>query len=1008
MKAENALTPSLISHYRTIRRLGRGGMGEVFLAEDTKLERQVAIKCLAPKAVGNEQAEKRLIREAKAAATLNHPNICTVHEVGEDGGRPFIVMQFVEGETLSWRLRNAPPNVQEAVDIAAQVAEALVEAHSRGVVHRDIKPQNLMITPRGQVKVLDFGLAKWVPERRATDTQKDTLTLLTDPGMVIGTVPYMSPEQIRGGPVDARSDLFALGALLYECVTGKPAFSGSNAMDICAQVIHVDPRLPSELNPQVSPELEGLILRALAKVSAARYQSASEMLADLRRVQDASQQAHQRHSKPSEHEADTLRTRMIAPFLVISSRRMALTVGLSIALLTVIFAIWSILYLWPSGRLQPGRDAKRWYEIGTTALRDGTYYQASKALERAVELDNKFVLAHARLAEAYAEIDDTDRAKDELLTAIALVPNRSALEQPDASYLDAISATVRRDFAKAVEYYSQIAELATDPEKARASLDLGRSYEKNENSDKAIESYIEATKRDQELAAAHLRLAILFGRRQKLDSSTEAFNKAEALYQAMSNQEGVTEVFYERGALFQNLNQVAEARGQLEKALQNAKTSTNKYQQIKTLLQLSSLSWAEGNPGTAKDYATEAIGMAQASNIQNLAINGLIDLGTSYLFREEYSEAEKYLKQALDLAKKHQIRLSEARALLSLGNLYVTHENPDEAIGNLEQALDFYQPRGYRKETSQALLMLGRAKRQKGDYAKALEIFEQQLQMANDLGDQSDIASSHVYIGYLLGFYQEQYPQALAHFDESTRLYEKIGARFRIGYNYMNRGRLLLLLGRYRETQSALDQALAVANQRGANFNQLLAWVYLANAQMALTKRRFADARLKARQALDLSEREYQDAAILSSYTLALAQALSRSPQDAKPLCESAVAKARASGNPRSISDSLLARAEVMLENKEAQNALNDAFEAQASFERSGQQDSEWHAWLIAARASRLLSDDSKMHEYAKRAANLMSTLEQKWGTQAYKSYLNRPDIQACRKQINQIFDSRK
>jgi serine/threonine protein kinase/Flp pilus assembly protein TadD len=983
-------------------------MGEVFLAHDTKLERQVAIKCLAPKAVGNEQAGKRLIREAKAAATLNHPNICTIHEVGDDKDRPFIVMQFVEGETLCWRLRNAPPGVKESVDIAVQVAEALVEAHSRGVVHRDIKPQNLMITPGGLVKVLDFGLAKWTPERVVTDTRNNTLTLLTDPGIVMGTVPYMSPEQIRGDPVDARSDLFALGALLYECVTGKPAFSGSNSVDICAQVIHVNPCPPSELNPEVTPQLDRVVLKALAKDSASRYQSASEMLAELRKVQDAPQQAYQPHSKPLGCEAGTLRTRIKARLTGISSRRTALTVGSVLAVLIVILAIWSILNLWPSSRLQPNREAKRFYEVGITALRDGTYYQASKALERAVELDKKFVLAHARLAEAYAEIDDTDRAKDELLVATALAPNRSVLEQTDASYLDAISATVRRDFAKAVEYYRQITEQASEPEKARAYLYLGRSYEKNDNPDKAIESYTEATKRDQELAAAHLRLGILFGRQQNLDRSKEAFNKAEEFYQAVSNPEGVTEVFYERGALYQNLNLVAEARVQLEKALQNAKAITNKNQQIKTLLQLSSLSWAEGNPEGAKRYATEAIKMAQAGSINNLAINGLIDLGMSYLFREQYSEAEEYLKQALDLAKKQQIRSSEARALLSLGNLYVTHEIPDEAIGNLEQALAYYQPRGYRKETSQALLMLGRAKRQKGDYAKALEIFEQQLQLANDLGDQSDIASSHVYIGYLLGFYQEQYPQALAHFDESTKLYEKIGARFRIGYNYMNRGRLLLLLGRYRETQSALDQALAVANQPGANFNQLLAWVYLATAQMALTQRRFVEARLKARQALDLSEKEYQDAAILSGYTLALAQALSGAPQEAKRLCEAAVAKAKDSGNPRSISDSLLARAEVMLENKEPQVALNDAFEAQASFERSGQQDSEWHAWLIAARASRLLSADSKMHEYATRAANLMSALEQKWGPEAYRSYLSRPDIQMCRRQINQISSTRK
>jgi len=199
-------------------------MGEVYLAEDTKLNRKVAIKLLPPDSTADEQARKRLIREAQAAARLDHPNICAVHEVGEADGHSFIVMQHVEGETLAARLERQPLDLREALNIATQVADALAEAHSRGIIHRDIKPQNTMITASGQVKVLDFGLARVVREPDLLKSEAETQSLLTEPGMIVGTVAYMSPEQAAGKTVDARSDIFSFGAVLYEMMTGQRAF----------------------------------------------------------------------------------------------------------------------------------------------------------------------------------------------------------------------------------------------------------------------------------------------------------------------------------------------------------------------------------------------------------------------------------------------------------------------------------------------------------------------------------------------------------------------------------------------------------------------------------------------------------------------------------------------------------------------------------------------------------------------------------------------------------------
>jgi serine/threonine protein kinase len=209
-----SLSPNTkLSHYRIISKLGAGGMGEVYLAQDTLLDRKVAIKCLSANSVAEEPAKKRLFVEARAAAKLDHPNICSVYEVGEEDGRQFIVMQYVEGETLDVRASRNPLPLSEILTVASQVADALAEAHAHTIIHRDIKPSNIMLTRRGQAKVMDFGLAKSIGG--TADSDANTQIVLTTPGTILGTLPYMSPEQVRGEQVDARSDVFSFGVTLY-------------------------------------------------------------------------------------------------------------------------------------------------------------------------------------------------------------------------------------------------------------------------------------------------------------------------------------------------------------------------------------------------------------------------------------------------------------------------------------------------------------------------------------------------------------------------------------------------------------------------------------------------------------------------------------------------------------------------------------------------------------------------------------------------------------------------
>jgi serine/threonine protein kinase/Tfp pilus assembly protein PilF len=262
--------------------LGAGGMGEVYLAQDTKLDRNVAIKFLPERLVADEQARKRLVREARAAAKLDHPNICSIYEVSEDDGRSFIVMQHVEGETLDSRMKRKPLDFLESLFIGTQVADALAEAHTHGIIHRDIKPSNIIITSRGQAKVMDFGLAKLMVE--TVESEAETQSLLTTPGTIIGTMPYMSPEQVRGEKVDERSDIFSFGVVLYEMLTGQQPFAAGGGVATISAILTLEPRPVRDSCPDASDELQRIVSKCLVKDRERRYQAIREVAVDLETV----------------------------------------------------------------------------------------------------------------------------------------------------------------------------------------------------------------------------------------------------------------------------------------------------------------------------------------------------------------------------------------------------------------------------------------------------------------------------------------------------------------------------------------------------------------------------------------------------------------------------------------------------------------------------------------------------------------------------------------------------
>src|SRR5450432_3865161 len=474
-----------ISHYHIIENLGRGGMGEVYLAEDNQLGRKVAIKFLPREVATDERAKQRLLREAKTAATLDHPNICAIYEVGQEGDYSFIVLQYIEGETLASRLKRHLPDLREALAIAAQVADALNEAHAQGIIHRDIKPENIMLTTRHQVKVLDFGLAKVLRDSGIIDA--DTASMLSIPGMVMGTVPYMSPEQVRGEALDCRSDIFSFGTVLYELLSGRRPFEAKSSAEVISAILTAEPPpiSRSSLGHSGGAE-EKLIRKCLEKDAALRYQTMGDLIPDLqqiRREYETGQVKPRSETTTVKPKAETVppggKWSRLRTFGVWSVSTVAvLAVGAGIYTL----AVRTETHTPVAGLLSANSVAYDVYMRGmvnVSSENPADNQAAIKLFEQAVAADPNFASAFAELSRAYTiraryVASDAERKKSyqdaEVAVNKALAINPNLAEGHFARGLMLWTPYKRFPHAQAIQSYRRAIELNPNFDEAHHQL----------------------------------------------------------------------------------------------------------------------------------------------------------------------------------------------------------------------------------------------------------------------------------------------------------------------------------------------------------------------------------------------------------------------------------------------------------------------------------------------------------------------------------------------------------
>jgi tetratricopeptide (TPR) repeat protein len=965
----------VLGRFRIVRQLGSGGMGDVYEALDMELGQTVALKSIRPDIAGDHGVVSRFKKEVQLARRLGGPNICRIHELfvipagGGTSAGAFLTMEFLDGVTLADKVQQEGPIPwRGAQAIATDICAGLSAMHEAGIVHRDLKSRNIMLADRGgsrRAVLMDFGLAREVSVSPSTAD-----TALTAPGTFIGTPEYMAPEQFEGKEVSPATDIYAMGVVLYEMLTGRHPFAAPNALR-AAVLRSKRPEPASSIQKGVPHRWDLVISRCLEYDPKRRYQSATELTGALRNPFPALTKIPRRASELSRKQVASL------------------ALGIVLAVLALFWWYKSTSYEAPDPR------AQKWYDEGTAALREGAYLQATSELQEAVKLDKKFGLAHARLAEAWADLDFSGTAASEML--LATVPEQERnLPDLDRRYIEAVRSTLTHDFPGAVRGFLGILDALRADQKGYGYVDLGQAQEKAGNIQDALKSYETAAKLTPDNPAPFVHLGILKGRLQDPVGSEAAYNTAETLYGLKHNLEGLGEVAFQRGHSANERGDSVQAKASLDKCMQIAKQISSVQLQVRALTQLSNAEYVSYHEDQAIEDAKEAIRQAQESGLEYWVTDGLIREGNAYLIKGDLENAEKTSQQALKLARDYQHPHLEANAQFTLANLRDKQGKSDVEIQLATSALKYYTAFGFLGQATDSATLIVRGQQGKGNFTQVLHSAKELLDVARKSQSPVRIQSAEETLGGAFLDIQE-YPEALNHFQEALALSRSTSEN--VEFQILHCADTLWRLGRYQEAEAMLTSVPPKAASR----LEISMAIDQTRSEMLLSQRRFSEALRSSRRAMEKYSKsavsgltEFEMVSISSNAELGRVQEAGNEGQNLL-----ALARKEADDQLKADTNLTLAFVDLRANSPDSAKALAEA--ANLYFSGKHETESEWLSLLCIAEASGTLGDKSSSAARVKQIVDKLYVIEQNWSSPVFAEYRARPDIQFAIKQLSRL-----